>query len=148
MQVKSIAAPVEVRTSQSAPAPSTFFLASGPEVSCYTRSPADEGAGASVWVGLPFGREMLAAAVTSPDNEAAWMPVTELAEMSADEFRAWVLGAFLHVGSCAATMSAGRPEFRSGFAGDPEAARFYEILCARLDADLFSTALSVARSAA
>jgi hypothetical protein len=117
MQVKSIAAPVEARASQ--PSPSAFFLAGGTEVSSFTRSPGDVEAGASVWVSLSFGREMLAAAVMSPDNDAAWLSAEDLAAMSTDEFRTWVLSVFLHVGSCAATMSAGRSEFRSGFAEDP-----------------------------
>lgn len=143
MQVKSIAAPVEVRASQ--PSPSAFFLAVGRDVGSFTQLP--EEAGPPVWVGLPFGRTMLAAACMAPENDW-YVSTAELAEMSADEFRVWVLASFLHVGSDAAERTAGTVGFRSGFAGDQLLEPLFTVLCTRLDTDLFATATSTTATSA
>jgi hypothetical protein len=141
MQVKRIATPVEAERSEFGSA--GFWLADSREVASFTHV-GDPTTGypvpqSSVWVGLPFGRDVIVAACMVEGLRDVGLE--GLARMSADQVREWALWALLWIGASGARAELDSPAYASGYTAhtgaDPDGAavlpRFFSLVSARLD---------------
>lgn len=131
MQVKRIAAPVEAHGSWFGSAGA--FVSVGAHVASFTLA-VDDYTGwpevqPSVWVALPFGRDVLIGACMA----AGGVDVTMLAAMSPDEVRAWALEELLHSGTSKAKDELDSQAYRDGYPRDRVAREFLAVLVAQLD---------------
>lgn len=120
MQVKPILAPREAERSEFG---NRFFLADSREIATTTHE-ADLVAAAgrgwplteqSAWIAIPFGREVLVAAGMTA-IQAGWTG-DDIADLDADTFREWVLGAYMSAGSWRVKGTIETDEFQDSYAG-------------------------------
>jgi hypothetical protein len=124
--------PVEIQTLGQGR--STVLWADDAEVASYTHDVDTYRAAVepSVWVVLPFGRDVLVAAcMASPTSSPE-----ELVTMSAGQVRSWALGNLLFEGVSTAKHEvefARFTDYRDAYSDDPDAAKFFVLVCARVD---------------
>jgi hypothetical protein len=129
--VEAVPAPVEALVSPYGGA--GFFLADDVNVASFTHdvdtvreSPARE---SSVWVAVPFGRDVLIAA----GMVAAGYDAAAVAAMSDAELRAWVLGELLYHGTGRVSHELDTERFEAGYRSDAAAAAFFDLISTRVD---------------
>lgn len=129
--VEAVPAPAEALVSPYGGA--GFFLADDVNVASFTHevdtvreSPARE---LSVWVAVPFGRDVLIAA----GMVGAGYDTATVAAMSDAELRAWVVGELLYHGTARVSQEMERPRYASGYRPDVPAAAFFALVSARVD---------------
>lgn len=147
MQIKAIPGPIEALLSPFGSA--GFFVADSAEVAACTHDVDFVGEGvasvpaASVWVAVPFGRDVLVAAAMVEGFGA--IDADDLAVITDDEVRVWALGTLFFGGTNAAATEIDTPRFQHGYAGDADLAAFFRLVCTRIDAAFgFSTDASQA----
>jgi hypothetical protein len=150
MQIKAIPGPIEALLSPFGTA--GFFVADDAEVASCTHNADFVKAGvagapaASVWVAVPFGREVLVAAAMA-DNGGS-IDAYDLAVITDDQVRSWALGTLMYVGAGAAATEIDTTRFQRGYPEAAETAAFFRLVCNRIDAAFsFPTSAADAASA-